>query len=168
MEPQEQQDEIKRKIRMILPAKLADTTFVFKLDIDDMAEKSLFIHGNEIVKLLVRKNKKVKFINVPKFMHELQRCFRNNGNPYDLSDDIMDYEGLVVFDDLGRDKSTEYVMQIVYCIVDQRNMNNRQTIITSNLTLAELSQKFDESISSRIAEMCDPFFMVGENRRLKK
>ena len=67
-------------------------------------------------------------------------------------------------DDLGMEKMTEFVIGILYEIIDVRYMNRPGgLIITSNLTISELSQKLgDDRIPSRLAQMCEVISLRGE------
>lgn len=167
-----------KKIVSLIGEKYAAKSHKFEhVSIEQLAKKSLYIYGatgvgktalvSEIIKYLVNQNMPVKFINVTEFLHKLQKLFRNNGNPYEFAEDVAEYKYALVVDDLGIDKSTEYVMQIMHYLFNYRNVHCLQTIVTSNLTIAELADKFHERISSRIGEMCEPMYMSGRNRRIK-
>lgn len=60
---------------------------------------------------------------------------------------------LLVLDDLGAEKTSDWSRQVVYLLIDRRYRNMRQTIITSNRTLGQLAEGLDARIASRIAEM---------------
>ena len=59
-------------------------------------------------------------------------------------------------DDIGIEKHTEFVIGVIYEIIDYRYMNRPGgLIVTSNLSLSELAQKLgDDRIPSRLAQMC--------------
>ncbi len=67
--------------------------------------------------------------------------------------DLKEYQ-LLVIDDLGVEKQTEFVQEIIYDLINYRYEHFLQTIITSNFTLSEIGQKYHARIASRIAEMC--------------
>jgi hypothetical protein len=78
---------------------------------------------------------------------------------------------LLVLDDLGGMRPTEatrYTLDNVFEILNERIANERQTIITSNLTLKELAIVFDPRIPSRIGGMCQLVNLGGSDRRLIK
>ena len=82
------------------------------------------------------------------------------------SEIIETYSKLPVLgiDDLGVEKHTEFVIGIIYEIIDARYMNRPGgLIVTSNLSLSELAQKLgDDRITSRLAQMCKVFSLRGE------
>jgi DNA replication protein DnaC len=49
-------------------------------------------------------------------------------------------------------------------IINYREQNKLQTIITSNFTLDEIDMYIDRRISSRIAGMCEVVRMSGDKR----
>lgn len=77
---------------------------------------------------------------------------------------------LVILDDLGGMRvkgASDYSVDMIYEIIDARYSWKRQTIITSNKSVSEISQSFDDRIASRIIGMCEIIELSGEDRRLK-
>lgn len=77
---------------------------------------------------------------------------------------------IFILDDLGIGKTSEFGLQILYEIIDGRDKNNKTgLVITSNLSLADLSLKLqDDRLSSRLAGMCKILFLEGNDYRLKR
>lgn len=76
---------------------------------------------------------------------------------------------LLIIDDLGTELTTEFVRSAFYQIVNTRLMTNKKTIISTNLSPAELSRRYGANILSRIegSYRILPFF--GDDiRTLKK
>lgn len=106
-----------------------------------------------ILRELVKKDKTdIYFINTPKLMLELRNSFKNNcyENEYSI---ISKYTstGLLVLDDLGAEKSSEYVISSLYILIDQRIQQKKSTIITTNLSLEQIEKEFGSRIASRLA-----------------
>ena len=75
---------------------------------------------------------------------------------------------LVVIDDLGAERDTEYVGEIVHNIIDSRYREGLPLIVTTNLTGRELESPADirkKRIYSRLFEMCIPVKFEGVDRR---
>ncbi|MEY8381953.1 ATP-binding protein [Christensenellaceae bacterium 44-20] len=75
---------------------------------------------------------------------------------------------LVVIDDLGAERDTEYVGEIVHNIIDSRCREGLPLIITTNLDGKELENPKDirkRRVYSRLFEMCIPVKFGGEDRR---
>ena len=75
---------------------------------------------------------------------------------------------LLIIDDLGTELTTEFVRSAFYQIVNTHLMTNKKTIISTNLSPAELSRRYGANILSRIegAYRILPFF--GDDIRKQK
>jgi len=74
---------------------------------------------------------------------------------------------ILIVDDLGAEKLTDYVVQAWYSIVDYRYSNMLPTVITSNLSIQELAAKFGDRIASRAASGM-VLTLKGSDRRIEK
>lgn len=75
---------------------------------------------------------------------------------------------LLIIDDLGAERQSEFMLEQVYNIIDSRYKNGQPLIITTNLSLTELKNPSDikySRIYSRIIEMCVPVKFEGADRR---
>lgn len=108
--------------------------------------------------------------NTPRLIDTLKKNFNKSE---DLSDDyeepefLFNFKGLLFLDDLGAEKMSEWVAEQFYLILNFRYEEKLPTIITSNYSLGELSERLGDRIASRIAEMCDVVKIDGKDRRLK-
>ena len=76
--------------------------------------------------------------------------------------------GLVILDDLGMERGTEYGLETAFRVIDARCESRRPTIITTNLTLQDLKNPKDlmhQRIYDRVLEMCTPICFSGESVR---
>lgn len=92
-------------------------------------------------------------------------------NRYDDIMYMLERFDLVVIDDLGVERGTEYSLEKVHEIIDTRYRSGKPLIITTNLTKAEISFPSDikyKRIYDRITEMCIPILIKGEPRRKNK
>ena len=81
------------------------------------------------------------------------------------------YYPLMVIDDLGAERSSEYAMETVYTVIDERYKAKKPLIVTTNLTLDELCRPKDmtyQRIYDRILEMCTPLVFKGDSMRRDK
>lgn len=74
---------------------------------------------------------------------------------------------LLILDDLGAEKTTDWARQILYQIIDSRWIDDKPLIITSNLALLELAERFDDRISSRIGGSCEVFEAKSHDYRIE-
>lgn len=102
---------------------------------------------------------------------EIFREMRSCKSAPEESELINDYADILVLmiDDLGVSKETEFSSQVLYEIIDRRYMAMRGgLIITSNLSLDEFCEKTgDDRIASRLAQMCNIITLTGKDHRLK-
>lgn len=85
--------------------------------------------------------------------------------------DSLNRYSLLVLDDLGAERDTEYMGEIVYNIVDSRYRANLPMIITSNLSGEDLKHPKginEQRVFNRILEKCFPVEVNGADRRRKK
>ena len=93
--------------------------------------------------------------------HEL---FLNQCRTYGISQSEM----LLIIDDFGMERGTEYGLEQVYNVIDSRCRSGKPLIVTTNLSLAELQNPQDTPharIYDRLLEMCCPVCVSGENFR---
>lgn len=74
---------------------------------------------------------------------------------------------LLVLDDLGAEKVSDWVREVLYRIIDERWLEQRPIIVTTNLNLKELEEKIGERIVSRIAGMCVQVEMQNRDYRIE-
>lgn len=77
---------------------------------------------------------------------------------------------LIVFDDLGAERSTEYAIERVYNIIDSRYRAELPMIVTTNLTIDEMTADTDrrfKRIYDRLFETCVPVQFTGPSWRMK-
>jgi len=115
------------------------------------------------------KSKEFGFITVPDFLLEIETGFK--GRYYDEmpAGIIEKYASIeyLILDDLGAERSSEWVLEHLYILLNRREQNCRDNIIiTSNLSLDELSGKIGDRITSRISGMTKTIRFTGKDRRL--
>ena len=75
---------------------------------------------------------------------------------------------LLILDDLGAERNSEYALEQLFRVVDSRYQSRKPMIVTTNLTLEELKHPSDlahERIYDRLLERCVPVKMNGKNIR---
>lgn len=147
---------------------------------DDTNQHNLLFSGNTglgktflsscIANEIIKKGKNVLYQTAPiMFDKILDSKFGKSSK--DLIDDIYNVD-LLIIDDLGTETKTEYKITELFNIINTRllNQNNKitKTIISTNLTLQQLYDTYDERIVSRIIGYYTPCFFYGDDIRLKK
>lgn len=82
---------------------------------------------------------------------------------------------LLILDDLGKGVPSEWAAEKLFEIVNKRWSNKKPTIITSQYSIAELSDRYrkagDETLSAMISRLkgeCDEIPLMGEDMRLSQ
>lgn len=73
--------------------------------------------------------------------------------------------GLLVLDDLGAAKSSEWTEEINYRLINHRYENELPTLITSNVPPKQLAEKLGDRVASRLVEMAERVVLSGPDRR---
>lgn len=107
------------------------------------------------------------FVNVPELLLDIRECFNSNSKSEKEMLQKYLHTKLLILDDLGAEKTTDWSLQSLYIIINHRGSERKQTIITSNLTLDEIKGNLSDRIASRIKGMCKIVVMKGKDRRLK-
>jgi len=94
-------------------------------------------------------------------------AFDNKYSEEDLIDDLM-RPSLLILDDLGAERNTDFALEKVYNIIDSRYRSNKPLILTTNLSINQMKESVDTRYSriyDRIFEMCYPIKFDGVSRR---
>ncbi len=78
---------------------------------------------------------------------------------------------LLVLDDLGTERRSEYAQEQVFNVIDSRYRAKLPLIITTNLSIEEIKKPDsvgNSRIYDRVLEMCHPVEVNGHSRRRKK
>ena len=136
--------------------------------------KGLLLHGTVgtgktyfaacIANRLVEQGYSVLMTNFTRLSNQIQGMFEGKQK---FIDSLNRYT-LLIIDDLGVERNTEYMQEMVYSIVDSRYRSGLPFIITTNLTADEIKKPQDVGYSriyDRILERCHPVEVSGVSRR---
>ena len=74
---------------------------------------------------------------------------------------------LLHIDDLGAEKTSPWVLEQLYTIVNARYEDRRSVIVTTNLPHEQLVEQIGERTVSRLEEMCEDLPLYGTDHRLQ-
>lgn len=75
---------------------------------------------------------------------------------------------LLIIDDLGTEMSNSFTDSSLFNCLNERLIHQKSTIISTNLSLKELQEKYEERIFSRAAGYYTPLKIFGDDIRKKK
>lgn len=84
-----------------------------------------------------------------------------------ISDDICDCD-LLIIDDLGTELTNAFVSSQLFSCLNNRHLRKKATIITTNLSLGELRDRYSDRIFSRITSNYDICKLTGQDIRMQK
>ena len=120
-----------------------------------------------MAKELIERGKFVKIVTAFAMNQDFKEFSRKHDD--ELLNKYLECEILFI-DDLGTEPLYKNVtVEYLYLIINERKMKKLPTIITSNLDLSDLMDRYDERISSRIIDRQTSItiYMDGQDRRLK-
>lgn len=116
----------------------------------------------------------LNFITTPELLFKLRQTYNKPINPktHETAEEraVNYYRDIdvLVLDDFGVEKITDWASTMLYLILTDRYENDRVTIFTSNLSLDELTAQLkDARLTSRIGGWCDIIEFKGKDRRKK-
>ena len=105
------------------------------------------------------------YIFLPTFLENLRASY---DNPDPEFDEVLDYVrrcNLLIVDDIGAEKPSEWVRERLLSFINTRVSNELTTIYTSNLSLERLREKMGDRIVSRIIGSTKEIELVGRDQR---
>ena len=117
-----------------------------------------------IANALMEREVPVCMTNFARILNELNNSFSGRN---EVVERLCRYP-LLIIDDFGMERDTNYALEQVYNIIDSRYRSKGPLIITTNLTLDEIRHPQDVAharIYDRVLEMCVPVSCFGTSIR---
>ena len=106
------------------------------------------------------------YIYLPTFLDDLRNSYNNPSPEFDKELEMVKSCKLLIIDDIGAERVTEWVRERIVSIINTRSSNGLCTIYTSNLSLKGLTDKLgDDRISSRIKGSVQEINLLGKDNR---
>ena len=118
-----------------------------------------------IARLYKRKIGRVMYFTSTGLLNEIRNSYNNNESE-EFTRKVKNCS-LLLIDDFGAEKTTDWVLETYFEIIDYRYANLLPTIIATNLTDKEIKEKLSERIMSRIYEVNKGIKLVGKDYRLE-
>lgn len=142
--------------------------------------KSLFITGaygcgkthlavaicRELLKL--KTHPSIIFKTGAELLLDIRKSFGNDNTSEDEVVSTYTNPDVLVIDDLGAEKATDWARTTLYVIIDRRDREMLPTIITSNLSLMEIKDILGGRIASRIANSRIIKMNMKDYRRIRE
>jgi DNA replication protein DnaC len=112
----------------------------------------------------------VAIYSLPKLLARIRRTFDAEAGEQSYADlfERLATVDLLHVDDLGAENRTEWVLEQLYALVNERYEAQRSLVVTTNLEEHELEEQIGARVVSRLVEMCgDPLPLFDEDRRMQ-
>lgn len=116
-----------------------------------------------IANAVLEKGYTARMTNFEEVAREMQSTWEKQA----YIDSLLDFD-LLVLDDLGAERQSEFMQGLVFSLIDARYRSGRPMIITTNLTSDELTKTAGVKYSriyDRVLERCTPIKVDGYNYR---
>ena len=160
--------------------KIVASVMNFINNFDDCFE-NLIIYGNTgvgktfltncIAKELLDRSKTVIYLTAFQLFDILEKNKFNKGDDNEEIQNKFDYIldcDLLIIDDLGTELTNAFINTQLYLCVNERYLREKSTIISTNLSLDNINDKYSERIFSRVISNYILLKIVGDDIRLSK
>jgi DNA replication protein DnaC len=119
-----------------------------------------------VAKAALKAGRSVAIYSLPRLLNEIRDTHRTERSHVELLDRLTAVE-LLHIDDVGAQRTTDWVLEELYSIVNARYEDERSMVITTNILDREaLCEQIAERTVSRLTEMCDELPLLGHDRRM--
>jgi len=105
------------------------------------------------------------FVTVPELLDNLRGAYNDPGRNLDEWMDAVKNADLLLLDDLGSERPTEWVQERLFVIINHRYRESLPTVFTSNIGPENLPAQLGERTASRIIAMCEGVELAGDDYR---
>lgn len=112
-----------------------------------------------------------RVFNFPDALRDIKEDFdRHWTEKHHVAETMRDYRGILMIDDIGAEKQSDWVVETLYGIINHRYERVLPTVITSNVGVDKIGEAYGDRIASRLVEMVGGekgiIILAGEDRRM--
>ena len=155
-------------------------SFTEELDANLDAGRGLWLMGDTgtgkttlamlVSKAALAAGRTVAIYSLPRLLARIRRTYDAEAgeDSYLAFFDRLTSVDLLHVDDLGAEKRSDWVLEQLYALVNERYEAQRSIVVTTNLGEAALEEQIGPRTVSRLVEICgDPLPLFGEDRRIQ-
>jgi DNA replication protein DnaC len=128
--------------------------------------------GKTTLAMLVSKaasaaGRSVAIYSLPKLLARIRRTYDSEpgGDSYLEFFERLTSVDLLHIDDLGAEKRSDWVLEQLYALINERYEAQRSILVTTNLPLEQLEEQIGPRTVSRLSEVCEPIPLFGADNR---
>ena len=96
-----------------------------------------------------------------------KKTFANTDESQYRNDYILDCD-LLIIDDLGTELTNNFVASQFFLCINERILRKKSTIISTNLTLGNVMERYSERVFSRVSSSYTMIKLIGNDIRIQK
>ncbi|HEX3733971.1 MAG TPA: ATP-binding protein [Solirubrobacterales bacterium] len=123
-----------------------------------------------VSKAALQDNRSVAIYSLPKLLARIRRTYDSEpgGDSYLSFFERLTSVDLLHIDDLGAEKRSDWVLEQLYALVNERYEAQRSILVTTNLDQQQLEEQIGSRTVSRLVEICgDPLPLFGADQRVQ-
>jgi DNA replication protein DnaC len=123
-----------------------------------------------VSKAALDSGRSVAIYSMPRLLSDIKETYedRSERSYMELFERVVGVD-LLHIDDLGAEKRTDWVLEQLYSIINERWQEQRSIVVTTNLVdVDELREQIGPRTVSRLHEMCDLIPIMGRDRRMQQ
>jgi DNA replication protein DnaC len=121
-----------------------------------------------VSKAAVEAGRTVAIYSLPRLLSRIRRTYDADAGEQSYLEffERLTEVDLLHIDDLGAEKRSDWVLEQLYAIVNERYESQRSVVVTTNLDQAALEEQIGPRTVSRLVEICnDPLPLYGDDMR---
>jgi DNA replication protein DnaC len=123
-----------------------------------------------VSKMALQESHSVAIYSLPKLLARIRRTYDSEpgGDSYLAFFERLTSVDLLHIDDLGAEKRSDWVLEQLYALVNERYESQRSMLVTTNLDQQQLEEQIGPRTVSRLVEICgDPLPLFGPDQRVQ-
>jgi DNA replication protein DnaC len=123
-----------------------------------------------VSKMALQAGHSVAIYSLPKLLAHIRRTYDSEpgGDSYLAFFERLTSVDLLHIDDLGAEKRSDWVLEQLYALINERYEAQRSVLVTTNLPHEELEEQIGSRTVSRLSQICDEVPLFGDDRRYGK
>jgi DNA replication protein DnaC len=123
-----------------------------------------------VSKAALEAGRSVAIYSLPKLLARIRRTYDSEpgGDSYLAFFERLTSVDLLHIDDLGAEKRSDWVLEQLYALINERYEAERSVLVTTNLPHQELEDQIGSRTVSRLSQICDEVPLFGSDRRYGK
>jgi DNA replication protein DnaC len=119
-----------------------------------------------VSKAALKAGRSVAIYSLPRLLNEIRDTHRAERSHVELLDRLTAVD-LLHIDDVGAERTTDWVLEELYSIVNARYEDQRSIVVTTNIDDRDrLCEQITARTVSRLTEMCDELPVLGDDHRM--